>query len=240
MLGLPIGAPPSQAPEPVTSRPSAPVAPVTTAASTFTSRPQAPVTTAASTFPSRPQAAAFGPSLADLIPRNCPQRLGSVEATILQMRRYMDMRFEQLSQARQAPDLDRMDGADDQQLEEADDQQLGGVDDQRQQVALRLVRFMFCIRCLVIFDCPGWPTQVSRSTTHTRVVTPRGATGPLSPFSRRLFPTPVLMRLELLPHPCVPHSRTHRSGRGPSRSVLRTGMSPSTMSFTISFPVRCW
>ena len=53
------------------------------------------------------------------------------------------MRFEQLSQARQAPDLDRMDGADDQQLEEADDQQLGGVDDQRQQVALRLVRFMF-------------------------------------------------------------------------------------------------
>ena len=59
-----------------------------------------------------------------------------MEASILQMRAYMDMRFEQLSQARQAPDLDRMEGANDQRLEEADDQQLGGVDDHRQQVAL--------------------------------------------------------------------------------------------------------
>ena len=159
MLGLPLGAPPSQAPEPVTSRPSAPVAPVTTTAPTFTSRPQAP--------------AGSGPSFVDLIPRNCSQRLGSVEAAVLQMQRFMDLRFRQLSQARQASaDPDRLDGADDQQLDEADDQQLDGADDQRQQVAVRLVRFMSCIRCLVIPDCPGWLIQVSRSTTHTRVVAP--------------------------------------------------------------------
>ena len=113
LLGLPLATPPSQAPEPATSRPSAPVAPAAATAPTSAPRPQAPT--------------GSGPSSTD---SRFSQRLGAMEAAILQMSRHMDWRFAQLSQARQASESsERPDGADNQQ----------------QQVVGRLVRFS----CLV-------------------------------------------------------------------------------------------
>ena len=111
LLGLPLATPPSQAPEPATSRPSATVAPAAATAPTSAPRPQAPT--------------GSGPSSIDPMPR-FSQRLGAMEAAVLQMSKHMDLRFAQLSQARQASE---------------GPERLGGADNQQQQVVGRLVRF---------------------------------------------------------------------------------------------------
>ena len=106
LLGLPLAPPPSQASEPATSGPSATAPPAVATPPTSAPQPEAPT----------------GPG------SRFSQRLGAMEAAVLQMSRHMDLRFSQLSQARPAfESSERPDGADNHQ----------------QQVVGRLVRFSF-------------------------------------------------------------------------------------------------
>ena len=109
LLGLPPATPPLQTSEPAASRPSAPAAQAADTAPT--SAPRAEASTGS------------GPPSTD--PR-FSQRLGAMEAAVLQMAKKMDWRFEQLSQARQAS---------------GSSGHTSGAEHQQQQVVGMLIRF---------------------------------------------------------------------------------------------------